>query len=449
VATAELAPDDYLIKPFNGEILRTRLDAILLKKEVFSKVHGSFAQGDLESALAGCDAIMKSRPKYLVDAMRLKGELLIAIGDFEAAEAIYKQVIALRAVPWSRLGLARALHFQRKESAAEDLLLDIVEQHPELVAGYDLLADVQLSQNKSKEAQSTLQRGVEMSAKSPRRQRRLGEVAYQNNDLKSAETAFKSAIDKGRNSIFLAANDFANLARVLLDQDDPKGASEVIFNNRKLLQESNEGKLVSAVMLGQVSAHNGQHDEARSYMREATEIKNRGARCEPELVLDMVEACVKVGMDAEATELLSEVARNGHDSVALMDKAKRIYQEAGKEAQAMQILQKSTEYVSRLSKEGALLLQRGELQKGVEKLLLAAQEAPRNPRVLMNTAWAIFRLIEQDGNSRDMLGHAKRLLDDAAFLVPDHSRLAGLQTMLRNIESAVAAQLSAALANPS
>jgi len=447
VAAAELAPDDYLIKPFNGEILRTRLDAILLKKEAFRKVYRSFAHEDLESALAGCDDIMNTCPKYVVDALRFKGEVLVAMGDFEGAEVLYKEVIALRAVPWSRLGLAKALHLQRKDELAENLLTDIVEQSPELVAGYDLLADVQLTQNKTKEAQSTLHRGVAVSAKSPRRQRKLGEVAYQNSDLKNAEAAFKSAIDKGRNSIFLAANDFANLARVHIEQNNTQAASEVILGNRKLLQESSEGRLIAAVMLGQVAARSGQGEDAMNYMREAIKAKAQGGHADPLLALDMVDGCLKSGLESEANELLAEVARNAHDSVSLLEKAKSIYQAAGKEAAAAQIMQQATEQVAQLAKEGVLLMQRGDLQGGVQKMLLAAREAPRNPRVLMNTVWAVLRVLEQGEDHGQLLSQAKRLLDDAAWLAPEHPRLAGLQTSLRHIEVQVSAKRMASFFN--
>ncbi len=449
VAAAELAPDDYLIKPFNGEILRTRLDAILFKKEAFQPVYRAFASRDMEDALAGCDALMKSHPKYVVDAMRFKGEVLVAMGDFEAAEALYKQVIALRAVPWSRLGLARALHLQRKEKPAEELLIDIVDQFPEMVASYDLLADVQVAQNKLREAQNTLHRGVDISAKSTRRQRRLGEVAYQNGDLISAESAFGAAIKKGRNSIFLAANDFANLARVHLDQGNVNAASEVIVGNRKLLQESDEGKLVSAVIQSQIHARGGRRAEAEQSARKALELRQRGARCEPELLLDLAEACEKTGMPEDAGILLTEVIRNAHDSVSLIDKAKRIYREAGKEAEAEQVIRAATEAVVRLSKEGALLMQRGDLREGVARMMRAAKEAPRNPRVLMNTAWAVMRLLEQDAkDDGGLLMQAKRLLEDAAWLVPDHHRLGGLQTQLRKLELELSAQRLAALRNP-
>lgn len=433
VAAAELAPDDYLIKPFNGEIMRTRLDAILSKKEAFRDVYRSFTQGHMEAALAGCDTIMKMRPKYVVDALRFKGEVLIAMGDFEAAEALYKQIIAMRAVPWSRLGLARTAHLQRKEPEAEELLSGLVDQYPELVSGYDLLAEVQLAQNKHKDAQTTLQRGVSVSAKSARRQRQLGEVSYQNGDLKSAEIAFKAAIDKGKNSVFLLMNDFANLSRVHLEQGDEKAAAEVITNNRKLLQDNDDGKLVSAVVMAQVSARQGRAAESRELMQEALRRKQAGARCEPELALDMVQGCLDAGMEEEASQLLDEVARNAHDSATLLDKAKRIYREAGKEAAVAAILQKATAEVAQLSREGALLLRRGELREGVARLLRAAEAAPRNPRVLMNTAWAVLRLIEQEGHSGRLLEDAKRLLADAAYLMPGHPRLAGLQTMLRAV----------------
>lgn len=435
VAAAELAPDDYLIKPFNGEIMRNRLETILLKKAVFRQVYRSFARGDMESSLQGCDEIMKATPKYAVDAMRFKGEVLIAMGNFDAAEVLYKQVMALRAVPWSRLGLARALHLQHKEPMAEGMLHSILAQHPELVSGYDLLADVQMAQNKAKDAQITLSRGVKISAKSARRQRRLGEVAYQNGDLKIAEGAYSGAIEKGKNSIFFHVNDFAKLSRVHLDQGNVKAAAEVIENHRKLLQETDAGKLVAAAVMGEVCVRNENAERASDYLKEAAKLIQSGVRCEPELALDLVQACLSVGMDDEAANLLEDVARNAHDSEALIDKAKQIYKKFDKEAVGDAIVQKATERVKNLSGEGALLVQRGDLLRGVKRLKEASEAAPRNPRILMNAAWAMLRLVEQQGDTGGLLFDAKQLLSETASLAPEHPRLARLQTMLRGAEA--------------
>ena len=435
VAAAELAPDDYLIKPFNADIMRSRLDAILAKKEVFSGIYRSFADGDWEEAVQGCNALIAAKSKYLVDAMRLKSEILVAAGRFDEAGVLYEQIVKMRAVPWARLGLARTLHMRSKSADAEPMLLDLVEKHPELVSGYDLLADVQLAQNKMQDAQESLNQAVTTSPKSILRQRKLGTVAYQNGDLDAAKTAFDATVTKGRNSIFLQPHDFANLTRVYIEQDNPTEALRVLQDNRKLLQDSNEGRLVAAVMGGLAHGRSGNESEANRLAGEAVKLRERGATGQPELLLDMAGNCLKAGMNEQAAQLVGEVARNAHDSEELINKAKQLYEQAGRGEEAEGVIRQATQNVQRLSKEGALLAQRGDLVNATRILAQAAEEAPRNPRVLMNAAWVAMRLIEQDPRGFP-IGRVKILIDDAAFLAPDHPRLAGLRTKLREIDPA-------------
>lgn len=437
VAAAELAPDDYLIKPFNADIMRARLDSILAKKQTFSKVYRSFSEGDLESALAGCDQLINGRTKYLVDAMRFKGEVLIAIGRFDEASELYEQVVKLRAVPWARLGLARTMHLRDKSTDAEHMLVDLVGQYPELVAGYDLLADVQLAQNKFTDAQVTLKNGVDTSPRSLLRQRRLGEVSYRNGDLTTSENAFFAAVNKGRYSMFLKPNDFANLSRVYIDKGNSSDAIRVLQDNRKLLQESEEGKLISSVMLGLAYDKSGNKEESTRLMQEAVQLRQAGADGNPDLLLNLAEGCLKTGFHDEAAKLVSEVARNAHDSAHLLDKAKHIYQEAGKPDVAQEVIRKATEHVITLSKQGALKVQRGELGEAVKVFLQAADEAPRNPRVLMNAIWVALRLMEQDHSQSQYLPRVQIMLSDVAYVAPDHPRLSGLQTKLRAVEAAL------------
>ena len=139
VATAELAPDDYMIKPFSAEVLRSRLENVLLRKRAFHDVHQHLAAQNLEAAITACDEIISKRPKYMVDALRFKGELLVTLERFAEAKALYQQVIKMRAIPWARLGLARTLHMQEQHEAAEEELRDVLERAPEMVAAYDLL----------------------------------------------------------------------------------------------------------------------------------------------------------------------------------------------------------------------------------------------------------------------------------------------------------------------
>jgi CheY-like chemotaxis protein len=205
VATAELAPDDYLIKPFSAEVLRNRLDGILLRKRAFSSVYRHYEANELEAAMTACDELIRDHPRYVVDALRFKGEVLNALGRFQEAEALYRQVVGMRAIPWARLGLAKALHAQKKDQEAEEMLHDVLEKTPELVSAYDLLADVRIARKDGSGAQAALSRGSPSPAKTVRRQQKLGAVAQENGDLDTARVAFSTVLEKGQHSVFVSS----------------------------------------------------------------------------------------------------------------------------------------------------------------------------------------------------------------------------------------------------
>lgn len=435
VAAAELAPDDYMIKPFSAEVLRNRLEAILLRKRAFATVYRHFYRHELEETLAACDALMRSQPKYLADALRFKGEVLIAMGRFDEAEALYQQVIAMRAIPWARLGLARSLHMQQKEAAAEEELRDVIEHAPEMVAAYDLLSDVCLAKKDPAAAQEALQQGVAVSARTVRRQQKLGELAYTNGDLETARTAFSQVLEKGRHSVFVTPSDYGNLCRTQLEQGDPKAASETLKYNKKTLQASPEGQLVMAVAQGMVETRGGNAEAAAKSLDEAAALRAAGTRGDAQLMLDLADTCMANGRNAEADAIVGEVARNAHDSEALLAKARRIYEAAGRADAGAAVLASATADVRKLNNEGVVLAQKGDFRTAAQKLLAACEAAPYNPRVGMNAVWVILKYIDQVGMDEAMIEAARRHLESAEQQAPGHPRLAGLRQNLREIEA--------------
>jgi CheY-like chemotaxis protein len=434
-ATAELAPDDYLLKPFNAEVLRNRLDVIMLRKMAFSQIHGCFEQGDLEGAIAGCDVLIRAKPRYLVDAMRFKGEVLNAMGRFDEAEALYRQIMEMRAVPWARLGLARALHAQGREEEAEAVLLDALEVTPEMVAAYDLLSEVRVASKDAKGAQEALQKGAAISGKTVRRQQLLGELAYENGDLEAAQHAYQAALDKGRHSIFVSHSDYGNLCRVQVEQGDLTGAMTTLKKGKDALQATPEGQLVTAVVQGLVHTKAGQPEAAKRALDEATKLRGGGARGDGRLMLDLAGTYLSHGRQEEGDAIVSEVAKNAHDSDALLSKAKNIYVNSGRAAAGEELLKQATAEVRQLNNEGVFLAQKGDFEGAVQRLLTAAKEAPYNPRVLMNAAWVMLRDVDRNGLKEDNMKEARRLLDQVERLAPGHNRLPGLRTHLRELEA--------------
>jgi tetratricopeptide (TPR) repeat protein len=435
VATAELAPDDYLIKPFSAELMRNRLDTILQRKLTFAKVYQHFDNHELEESIQACDEIAKNQPKYIVDALRFKGELLNAIGRFEEAESLYRQIIEMRAIPWARLGLARALHLLKKEDEAEEVLKDILEESTELVAAYDLLADVRLANKDPLGAQEALEMGVSISGKTVRRQQRLAEVACENGDLETAKEAYSNAIEKGRHSIFVGAEDYGRLCRVQVEQGDTNGALETLRKGKGVLQSNPEGQLVSAVVRGMVYAQSGNAAEANRAMDEASRLHKQGARTDENFMLDYAETCMATGRFDEADAVIRDVARNAHDSEALLAKAKSIYAQAGRGDLGDKLLKDATATVRTLNNEAVLLSKKGDFSAAMEKLRQAHSEAPHNPRILMNTVYVMLKHMEQDGMDHELLDEATEFLDEAERQAPGHARLATLRAQMKDVET--------------
>lgn len=434
-ATAELAPDDYLLKPFNGEVLRNRLDAILHRKMAFAEAHACHAKGDLEGALVACDLLMKHKPRYLIDALRFKGELLNAMGRFDEAEALYRQIIAMRAVPWARLGLARSLHAAGKEPAAEEELLDALESAPEMMAAYDLLADVRIARKDNQGAQEALQQGAALSGKTVRRQQKLGDLAYENGDLDAAQTAYQAVIDKGRHSIFVSHADYGNLCRAQIEQGNPNAALTTLKKARDTLQLTPDGQLVAAVVQSMANSRIGQTEIARRALDEAVRLRAEGARGDNRLLLDLAEVCMTNGRHEEGDAIIGSVAKNAHDSEALLAKAKAIYAGCGRSDAGEGVLKQATHEVRQLNNEGVSLAHKGDFAGALQRLLTAAREAPYNPRVLMNAAWVLLKDIDKNGFEEKKLDDARALLDKVERLAPGHGRLPGLRSHVRDIEA--------------
>ncbi|MEW5770373.1 MAG: tetratricopeptide repeat protein [Pseudomonadota bacterium] len=435
VATAELAPDDYLIKPFSSELMRARLDAILLRKQAFAEVYGHFENHEIDEAIAGCDDIVRNKPKYVVDALRFKGELLNAIGRFEEAEELYRKVIEMRAVPWARLGLARSLHEMKKEGEAEEILHDILDTAPEVVAAYDLLAEVCTANKDMQGAQQALERGVAVSAKTVRRQQRLGEVAFANGDLEVAKQAYSDALEKGRHSIFVGAADFGHLCRVQVEQGDLNGALDTLKKGKMTLQADPEGQLVGAVVRGLVHTRAGNPAEAERAMDEAARLSQGGARTDGRLMLDYADTCMANGRFEQADAVIREVARNAHDSESLLSKARQIYEKAGRSDVGDALLKECTASVRSLNNEAVILAKKGDYQGALAKLRQATREAPFNPRILMNTVWVMLKHLEAEGLDHDLHDEAKALLEEADRQSPGHPRIATLRGQMKDVEA--------------
>ncbi|TAH45450.1 MAG: response regulator, partial [Betaproteobacteria bacterium] len=187
VSTCELAPDDYILKPLTAETLRVRLQRAFDKRDAFLPAWQAVGIGDTVGAIASCREARERHPQYQIDFLRLQAELHQSIGQFEQAEALYRQILELKSIPWAELGLARTLMLGKRHGEAEDILTRLVATHERFIEAYDLLARLREETGRTAAAHDTLLAATERSPYRLERLRHLGELSLAVGDPSAAE----------------------------------------------------------------------------------------------------------------------------------------------------------------------------------------------------------------------------------------------------------------------
>jgi tetratricopeptide (TPR) repeat protein len=185
------------------------------------------------------------------------------------AEALYRNITnRYPEILWVKLGLASAYRMQSKYAQAEALLGDMIMNRAEIPEIYDLLASVQGDQGKYVEMQRALQAAVNISPKSLKRQRKLGDAALENKDMPTAISAYCKII-KEKYSHEFKPEDISTLVRLYLQEGDFRSARSLVDNNRKFLNSSPEGQMVVSVTMAQVSTKSRDTMIAKNHINNA------------------------------------------------------------------------------------------------------------------------------------------------------------------------------------
>ncbi|MBL8424950.1 MAG: response regulator [Candidatus Accumulibacter phosphatis] len=418
VSVAELAPDDYLIKPFTADELHGRLIRALYKKHFFAQLYEQLDNGAFSEALTTCERLVAQESGFLFDALRLKGEILNALGRHAEAKAVYEQVLEQRVVPWAKMGLAMALRGQQQMTEALAVGASLVDDFPEFTAAYDFLAEVQEDMGQSAEAQETLQRAATISPNNSSRQRLVGDVAARNNDLPAAEKAYGKVLERRRGSSLKNIDDYTNLSRIMVERGHTEGAKKINDELRRDWRGNKQGELAALVMEGLCAEKEGDPAKAKRAVEQAIllheAIKNEGgaAPVSQKLTLDLAQACLATGNEAAAQEIVRKVAAENHENRAMIAQVQSIYTKAGMEQNGQELLAQVGREIVELNNRGVLAARSGDVQGSVQLLMEAAERVP-NLQFLVNATKAIFTLLEIKGWDANLAKRGLRYLEMA------------------------------------
>ncbi|MFB0934544.1 MAG: response regulator [Propionivibrio sp.] len=434
VSVAELAPDDYLIKPFTAEQLQARLIKALYKKRFFERVFTHLDNGAFADALAACEALLGQDEQFLYDILRFKGEILNALGRYEEAKAAYQQVLDHAVVPWARMGLAIALRGLDELAEAENIGAALIDDFPEYLAAYDFVASVREELGKLAEAQETLQKAAAISPNNSTRQRMVGDVAVRNNDLDAAERAYGKVLERHRGSSLRVIDDYTNLTRVMLDRGHAEGARKVTQELRRDWRSNPQGELAALVMDSLCANQEGEPAKARQALEKALAMHesmqddaDRSALSQ-KIAVDLAHACMASGDDAKAQEILGKVAAENHEDRDMIAQIQGVFAKTGKEEAGQSLLAKVGREIVELNNRGVLAARSGNIEASVQMLIEAAERVP-NLQFLVNASKAIFTLLARKGWNEDMADRALRYLQQAQAKDPRSPKVVSAREM--------------------
>ncbi len=432
VSTAELAPNDYILKPFTLETLQERLERSLNKREAFVESWRLAEAGKTLDAIAACEKGERKYPQYETDFLRLRAEMLSNIGQADEAQALYRRVLETRSIPWARLGLAR-MHFRlrRYEEALREFKA-LIDETPLFLDAYDWLARTYEAMGQLEAARDTLERAARLSPMVTRRLRRIGEVSLELGDGVAAEKVLSEVVRQTRFSDFRDPEDHMQLVRAQLESGATDRAEATLRELKRNLQGMPKTELCTALSSAMVLSRKGDA-RASEAAQQAVSLLDTKLDISVELKKALTQVCLAEKLDEQATSVVMDILRNTPDDAAV-EGVKQMLEACGRQDLGEVLTGRLRQEVRQMMTEGAELAKRGDHAAAVTHMIEAVRRMPGHTLVLFNAALAHLKYIEHCGWDERYAAHARILIKRVQKQDPGNSRLVALHAYFDELE---------------
>jgi len=275
---AESALDGYLLKPFTPLTLFERLSAARQRKTHLRPIFDAIEQGDFEAAAKLCIAQFTGRKHYWLYAARIGSELLLRLGRHEEARLLFEAILKARAIPWAKLGVARAQIEAGHPTRAVATLMGLIGEDPGYADAYDVLGRAQVEMGHFAEAIETYRTASELTPDSVVRLQKLGMMCYYMGERATAVQVLSRAVVLGIDSKLFDYQSLVLLTFAHFDEKDGKGIDRCIADFGRVLDRHGNSQRIQrfAQVVGTLQAiHQNQVARAVQLVRSmAPEIRH-------------------------------------------------------------------------------------------------------------------------------------------------------------------------------
>jgi tetratricopeptide (TPR) repeat protein len=435
MGAVEYAPDNYLAKPFTKELLQTRLSKLLDSKANLVKVNKALMVKDYAAALKELSTLIEAKPKNLADLLKLKSDVCLLANRYDEAMTIFEQVLAVREVPWARLGMGKVLFWRKNYTQAREVFEQLIALDHNLIAAHDWLAKTQMAMQDFGDATQTLQTATKLSPRGLKRQQLLGELALTTGDHQAAEAAFERAVSLAKHSVLNHPSLFAGLAKSKSANNKHGEALRVAGEISKVFANSPDAALYKATTTAIVKQNQGDLQGAAEAMQAAEiALADLGETTDAhKLALEMAKTFAHLGEQDKASTLLAKAIANNHDDEEMLLEIVQVCRETGLDYDAETAIREVKQGVIRTNNEGVRLIKQGDFDGALHLLNEAAEEMPGNKTINLNAAKAIIMKMEATGANDPDLQRVRRLVERVQRLAPGDWRLSDILSRLRKL----------------
>lgn len=403
-AVAELAPDDYLIKPLTPSILSERLTKSYEKKQALKPLTDRFDAGDYKACLDGARAMLAGKTPYALDLQRMIGECMLKLNRNEEAHQHYNQILVdYPRLPWARLGAARTYFALDRYDESRDLLESLIVENGDFAQAHDLLAHVHEVKGSPERSRALIKEVLARNPRAIHRHREVVRMALEVDDVEDAADAYASMFDNGAGSVTLQAGDFSGFSTLLLKHPGPESASRLTklistLNDHYLKldsdsEESRSYRLAELVAQYARAKSGGNASEADSYYAQINASMRDRPINDNSMQMAVMDVAIAAGDESRAAEIARKVLADYHGNEAMTSRIVGAMEKGGMGDLAKRLTSESEIAMQNLNRKAVTLAREGKVQEAMYEFIRLADET-RNLSVTFNAALAIVRALE-------------------------------------------------------
>lgn len=403
-AVAELAPDDYLLKPMKPVLLAERLEKAIIRKQALKGLIELYDDQRFDDCLAATRAMLAAGTAYAQDCQRLVGDCLLKLERHGEAIEVFQAALAEHPrLPWARMGLARARFHLDHYDESRDILESLVGENENFAQAHDLLARVHEAKGSPEKSRALIKEVLARNPRAVHRHREVVRMALELGDAEDAAAAYEGMFTHGAGSVAVNPNDFSGFATLLLQQGDGAGEQRLtqlitVLNDYYL--KLNNGKEQGGYKLAELVAQfsraklTGQGAAASRFYEQITAAAKEQPVVDNGTRLCLMEVAIAAGDQATASEIARQVFADYHGNDAMTRRIVDTLTRGGMGDEAHHMSAEAERAVLDLNRKAVTLAKSGRSREAMEEFMRLA-DTTRNLSITFNAALAIIHWLEE------------------------------------------------------